>query len=55
MYETTKNHKNGKGGRENNMTSVNRKDFVEGIELKLGLDVQVGKFDRKNDISQVWI
>lgn len=37
IYETTKKHKNGKGGRENNMTSVNRRDFVERIELKLAL------------------
>lgn len=30
---------------------VIRKDFMEQVEFKLGFDVQVGKFDRKKNIS----
>lgn len=54
MYDTANRHREARVGLRVIWPSVTGKDFVEKVELMLGLDAQVGKFDSKNNRSQVW-
>lgn len=54
VHGTDNKHRKARIGGRVMWPLVTRKDFMEQVELKLGLDAQVGKFDRKKNTSQVW-